>query len=125
MFIKVVRHLDEEGVSDRKGNDNQRVVPTEHHLFDLGGTPVKEVVYKKVRVNNKEEWKKKEPSDYTVVTQRPKNLDDGFEYIEFQLPKDVDHMGREVWELYIAPNCSFYVMNNEGRTVDSLHCSTS
>lgn len=120
MFIKVVRHLEEEGVSDQKGDDIVKVVPRQQYLFEIEGCP-KEITYKKVRVNNMENMNVNTETmeDYTILTPFPIH-GSCFEYIEFQIPEN----GEFLRETFIAPDCSFYVMNNEGRTIDSLHCST-
>lgn len=102
MYVKIViRHSeDEQEVSSR---------PTKHHLFEA-----KEVEYQKVTVDGIKHFQEKmdELGTVRVVTEIP-NTDAIFEYLQIEMDKLMT---------LIARNCTLFLMNREGKTIDSIVC---
>ncbi len=120
MYVKIVRHLeDEQGVSSNKGSLEEKVVPSEHHIFEC-----LEARYRKVAVNNISEFTERMNRIETVriVTPMPEK-DDFFEF-EFVQVKTVikENEVKFVNETLIGRNCTLFIMNNEGKTIDSMVC---
>ncbi len=129
MYVKIVRHLeDEQGVSDRRGT-SEKVVPSEHYIFEC-----LEAQYRKVTVSKMSEFHKRMDNFETVriVTPIPEKevldvvsgqveKDCPFEFIQIKTTiKEGDN--KFVNETLIARTCTLFIMNNEGKTIDSLVC---
>ena len=120
MYIKIVRHLEnEEGVSSSRGGSlKDKVVPTEHHMFEC-----LEALYRKVTVNNISGLHERmnDVESVRVVTPMPdENYPSPFEFIQIQIIKEDDDMF--VHETLIGRECTLFIMNNEGKTIDSMVC---
>lgn len=112
MFIKAVRILGGEGVSNKRGGIDD-VVPTQHRLFE-----VDEINFRKVKVNKKEELPTVIPNGqilFSIPSEFP------FEFFVITTKKALDSNTVRC-ETFIAPSCSLYIMNNEGKTIDSITC---
>jgi len=125
MYIKIVRHLqDEKGVSNSRGSLMDKVVPSNHHIFES-----LEAEYKKVTVSNIAEFQKRmgEIETVRVVTPMPEHdmtnelEDTSFEFIQARLTIKEDDE-KFIDETLIAKDCCLYIMNNEGRTIDRMSC---
>lgn len=135
MYVKIVRRLeDEKGVSSSGGSLEEKVVPSEHHIFEC-----LEACYRKVTVNKMSEFngRMREVETVRIVTPMPSvdepaygaadvlsgkvEEDSPFEFIQCRtVLKEED--GRFVNETLIARDCTFYIMNNEGKTIDRITC---
>ena len=125
MHVKIVRHLeDEQGVSSSRGSLEEKVVPSEHHLFECY-----EACYKKVSVKNTSEFHERMSrievvrtiTEIALAEMGGKEPDGPFEFIQIKvIVKEDDE--KFVDETLIARNCILYLMNNEGKTIDSMVC---
>jgi len=98
MYIKVVR-------------ENKKDTNVENRLYSTN-----DVAYKKVRVNDIEGLKGNLPKIYNLISEIPKT--DTFEYLNICLYD----ASEKISKILVAPCCSVYILNQEGRTIDSLHC---
>lgn len=133
MYVKIVRHLeDEKGVSNSGGSSGAKVVPSEHHIFEC-----LEACYRKVAVDNMSEFNERMRSIETVriVTPMPDEPektavdvlsgkveeDNPFEFVQCRtiLKEEGDKF---IDETLIAKDCTLYLMNNEGKTIDRMIC---
>jgi len=116
MYIKIVRHLDEEGVSDSRGSLEEKVVPSLHHMFECSETE-----YRKVTVDCMATFHKRMQDIETVrvVTPMP-DEDNTFEYLQVKMyhgEGDDDWVGT-----LVGRDCTLYIMNDEGKTIDRMIC---
>ena len=117
MYVKIVEHLeDEKGVSSRRGSLEDKVVPSEHHMFEC-----LEARYRKVSVDNIAEFRERMQHIETVRIIISVPEEGPFEFVQIKkLVKEDDE--KFVDETLIARNCMLYLMNNEGKTIDSMVC---
>jgi len=104
MYVKLVKRTNGKGVSNRRGG-MEEVVPNEYRMFDAN-----DINYKKIRIDNEEEL----PSG-TMVFDVPDMSP--FEIFLIELGRQ-DHK-----EVYVAPDCIMFIMNDEGKTIDHIACS--
>ena len=126
MYIKIVRHLqDEKSVSNSRGSLMDKVVPSNHHIFES-----LEAEYKKVTVSNIAEFQKRmgEIETVRIVTPIPDHdiindelEDSSFEFIQARLTTKEDDE-KFIDETLVGKDCTLYIMNNEGRTIDRMGC---
>ena len=117
MYVKIVRHLEnEQGVSSSRGSLEAKVVPSEHHIFECW-----EARYRKVAVNNISEFNErmKYIESVRIVISVPE--EGPFEFIQVQMFMKEDDL-KYAGETLIARDCMLYLMNNEGKTIDSIVC---
>lgn len=117
MYVKIVEHLeDERGVSSKRGSLEEKVVPSEHHMFEC-----LEARYRKVSVNNISEFNERMKYIETVriIVFAPE--EGPFEFIQLQMFMKEDDP-KNAGETLIARNCALFLMNNEGKTIDSIVC---
>ena len=118
MYIKIVRHLeDEKGVSSSRGDLGAKVVPSEHHIFEC-----LEARYRKVTVGNTSEFHERMRPIETVriITLMPET-NSPFEFIQIKtIIKEDDE--KFVNETLVARDCVLFLMNNDGKTIDSIVC---
>lgn len=118
MYIKIVRHLeDEQGVSNSRGSLYDKVVPSLHHMFEC-----LEAEYRKVAVNNMDEFHDRMNSFEThrIVTPMP-DMDSPFEFIQIKttIKEDDDKF---VGDILVGKDCVLFIMNDDGKTIDSMVC---
>jgi len=109
MYIKLIRVLEgEKGVSNRRGG-SEEVVPNEYRMFD-----VKEVCYRKMKVDSADEF----PNGTFLFPV------DKYPIECFLIEVKEQNFGGDPtrYEIFIAPNCMMFIMNNEGKTIDSIAC---
>ena len=123
MIFKIVRHIEGEGVSNSQGDIRVKVVPKENRIWEAPSA-----IYKKVRVETRAAFEDHMNNNYGSVSvvytpqlcscdgikEGCSNCKDGFEFIELFLDGS-DHA-------HIFCGANLFVMNNEGKTVDTLHC---
>jgi len=121
MYLKIIRHLgDELGVSSRRGSLEDKVVPIEHHIFECT-----EARYRKTSVKRVAEFHDiiNKMDVVRIITPVYDDLgeEEPFEFIQIHtvIKEDDDKYS---WENLICRDCVLYVMNNEGKTIDSLVC---
>ena len=102
MFVKFVRDQEGAGVTTRKGSPGT-VVPCREYLLEAA------VLEYGKQVLDGNWWILEKP--VTVLGNEPQ---EGDEIIMLWLPTTGDRI--------VATHCSMFVMNNEGRTIDSLVC---
>jgi len=110
MIFKIVHTEDRDGVSDKSGGLSQKVVPYATYVFEG-----KEAFYTKVMVHSTEQFENylnTVGSHSFLFDYVPTTLDKEFEFIHLRIES----------ESVIAPYSSLYVMNDEGKTVDAVHC---
>ena len=118
MYVKIVEHLeDEKRVSSSRGSLEDKIVPSEHHMFEC-----LEAIYRKVTVDDIAEFHERMVHIETVriIISVPENTGP-FEFVQC---KTVIREGGEriLNETLIARNCILYLMNNEGKTIDRMIC---
>ena len=128
MYVKIIEHLEGNGVFPKYGNGDL-VVPTRNHVFETDS-----VEYKKVRVTSQEEYKERVLvlEEYTTIGCAPIlcNCGPGDECSKCQgdessfefLVISIYNAGKDTWRNIVAPGCSLYVMNDQGKTIDSVIC---
>jgi len=118
MYIKIVRHLeDERGVSSSRGSLEEKVVPSDHHILEC-----LMVQYRKVTVNNMAEFHKLMEANESVRIVTPFiDTDGSFEFIQIKPIAEGDE-GKSIEDTLICRDCSLFIMNNEGKTIDRLVC---
>ena len=117
MYVKIVEHLeDEKGVSSSRGSLEEKVVPSEHHMFEC-----LEATYRKVTVDSITEFYERMVHIETVRVIISVPEKGPFEFVQC---KTVIREGGEriLNETLIARNCILYLMNNDGKTIDSMVC---
>jgi hypothetical protein len=120
MYIKIVRHLENErGVSSSKGNLEEKVVPSDHRIFEC-----LEVQYRKVTVKNMAEFHEQMKVNESVRIITPvidKDMDDEFEFIQIK-PVVKRNEVTVIEDTLICRDCGLYIMNDEGKTIDRMIC---
>lgn len=124
MFIKIMRYLDdEEVVSDNHGNAGNRCIPKGNYIFEAEG-----VDYRKVAVKCLDEFHEmcKEIESVHVVTPISREggklqKDKPFEFLMVKLMEKIDGDWM-VSETLIASDCTLFVMNRSGKTIERLVC---
>lgn len=116
MYLKFVKPMEEQnGVSNSKGNPEEQVVPYDTRLFEA-----KTADYKKVRVLSDDELDSltDELLEFYCLYDLPEQVDPeaGCEV----LITYVTDNGGDVETLVVGPECTLFVMNNEGKTIDSV-----
>jgi len=119
MYVKIARYLeDRQEVSSNRGDLERKVVPSEHYISECVGAH-----YKKVAVSSMfdfhELMSKMEP--VTIITPIPEK-DSPFEFVQVRLVQSLENHDKLVDETLIARDCTLYLMNNEGKTIDSIVC---
>jgi hypothetical protein len=129
MYIKIVDHLDGPGVFPKKG-DGDLVVAEKNHLYETD-----KVTYRKVRIRSEKEFTEvtRDFGDHTFLGRPPIEWctcpkDGGcqicggggpnYEVILIRFHNDK----LNEWLGLIAFGCYFYIMNDEGKTIDKLVC---
>lgn len=103
MYVKLFKILnDEKGVSNSRGGIDE-VTPTDNLFFDIGEEKIR---YRKVKVDNANEF-----PNGAILFSPPTNRSP-FEFLLIELQG----------KAFIAPNCAMFLMNNEGKTIDSIVC---
>jgi len=125
MYLKIAWHVEEDGIivpSSFETAPPTLVAPRQHYMFETDRAR-----YKKARVlsmNAFWEWLMKSfrRSHHVVGPEIPQELSEGegFEFLVIDIPNALEDSG---WETILAPNCSLYVMNSKGKTIDTLICS--
>ena len=117
MYVKIVSYLeDDEGVSSRRGNPKEPVVPTEHWFSEA-----EEIEYKKIIVPDFDNLGRgriitgicRIDRDGKPILPSPTN----FEVLQIILIRDGNKLER-----LLARKCTLFLMNNEGRTIDKIVC---
>jgi len=124
MFVKIVRHIVGNGVSDSKGRVYEKVIPTESVLYEVSS-----VTYRKM--NNKPDELEKgieamlDSFDGPITVIRAS----GYE------KADSDSLGSECIvvemvmpdgskENIVGIDCQMFVMNDSGKTVEAVSCGS-
>lgn len=122
MYVKIVRHLeDEQGVSSSRGSLEGKVVPSEHHIFEC-----LEARYKKVTVNNVSEFHERMRyiESVRIIISLPE--EGSFEFIQVIITIKENGAAKAIvgatQEALIGRDCTLFLMNDEGKTIDSLIC---
>ena len=118
MYIKIVRHLeDEEGVSSSRGSLEEKVVPSENHIFECC-----EARYKKVAVAGIAEFheRMKHIESVRIVIEVP--VEGPFEFVQVQTFLRDENDELYASDALIAKECTVYFMNNDGKTIDRMIC---
>jgi len=100
MFVKFVLEMEGPGVSDKRGCPSNAVVPHREYILSADILEVSKVVY--------------ENQDLAPCTVLGKEPEYGKEMLILFLPPTGDR--------FVATHCGMFLMNNEGRTIDSLVC---
>jgi len=127
MIFKIQKHVKREGVSDKHGRIDVPVVPYENWVFEAPRAR-----YTKVKILDWREFnvRTKDYSTLTVIGEGPpcacgfnercekctKRFDKWLEFIELIL-MDGDRV-----DTVVAIESSLYIMNDQGKTVDSVYC---
>lgn len=112
MYVNVIETIDGKGVSDKRGNIGSKVVPSSRSMFEA-----EKVRYRKVGVNSLNEFNEYlgDITDYYILSELPTKGE--FEFVLLTLFQE------EKTEYVVCSNCSMYVMNDNGKTIDSLICN--
>lgn len=118
MYVKFVWHLDnKEGVSDSQGNTEQLVVPTENQMFEAI-----DARWKKVRVVTQkqlDEFFETAVPCYVVNNVSSQLRDKAMEILHVVLTRR-DNKNEEAYADLIACDCSMFIMNNDGKTIERV-----
>lgn len=104
MYIKIVRYLEDE--------------KSEHYIFECW-----EASYKKVIVDNMSEFKDRMENIETarILTVLSSEHNKPFEFIQIKMAiRDGDD--KHIDGTLIATDCTLYLMNSKGKTIDSMVC---
>ena len=128
MFVKIVRHMDgERGVTSNKGTLN--VVPKEQTLYEISNddeNDIPRVQYSKHAATSLEEFYETveriaESDSYEIVgyvcNDKGQLLSEEFLILQM-IPKN-----RSCIRTIVATKCWLYILNNDGKTIDSLWCN--
>jgi hypothetical protein len=124
MYIKIAWHVDEEGVTNPSGDPeipDGLVVPKHNCVFETNRAE-----YRKIRVHTEKEffdWLRN--CNYEHIMMGPELLEETPEHgIEFLFVRIYDGDENVVprSRVFIFPNSYLYVMNKEGKTIDSVIC---
>ncbi len=110
MYVKIREHVDREGVRSKSGRDT--IVPTHNIVYETD-----QVEYTKYAVRSFAEFEGivKNFGEFSTVTALPTD-EGGFEFIFITLSVG------ERFRFLVAPNASLFIMNKEGKTIDSISC---
>jgi hypothetical protein len=112
MYVKIRNHLNHQnGVYSKSGRET--VVPTTNRVYETD-----EVEFTKYSVDSWDEFgeKVKGLGEFSLVTSLPDNKNERFEFLFVTL-----HLGDTV-RFLVAPNATLFVMNKDGKTIDSISC---
>lgn len=112
MYVKIRNHLDyQDGVRSKSGRDV--VVPTTNRIYET-----EEVEFTKYSVASWDEFDKKvkDLGEFSLVTSLPTEKNERFEFLFVTL-----HLEDRI-RFLVAPNASLFVMNEDGKTIDSISC---
>ena len=112
MYVKIKKHIDHQnGVYSRSGRD--KVVPTMSRIYETV-----EVEFTKYSVNSWDEFgeKVKDFGEFSLITSLPDAKNDRFEFLFITLYL------KDGMRFLIAPNASIFIMNEDGKTIDSMSC---
>ena len=116
MIVKLVRFISEQarGCYPRSGNKECPVVPTHTHVFDC-----LEVKYRKYLAKDLGDAIELMGNTSHEILPYDPGFDSGpFEFLMVSVKSSED----KGWENYFAPDYSLYILNDKGKTVDSIHC---
>lgn len=118
MYVKLLWHLvSEAGVSDNQGGTKDLVVPTENQMFEAI-----DVKWRKVRISSQEEldnfYHNTIPC-YVVNDVPSKFKGKDIEILRVVLTRR-DEKNEETCATIIAYDCSMFIMNNEGKTIERV-----
>jgi len=122
MYVKIMWHVEEEGITNPSDPESppSLVVPRHHCIFET-----KRAKYRKIRVcSNKEfnSWLSNCYTDHSIIGPEIPEEISGIHGMEFLYVSIYEEDRDSWWENFIAPNCYLYVMNDNGKTIDSLIC---
>lgn len=112
MYVKIKNHLDHQtGVHSKSGRDI--VVPTTNRVYETNS-----VEFTKYSVASWDDFDKKvkDLGEFSLVTSLPQGKNDRFEFLFVTLYVDDDV------KFLVAPNASVFIMNKDGKTIDSMSC---
>lgn len=120
MYLKVMWHVEEEGITPSSGSLEGLVVPRQHCIFET-----KRAEYRKIKVFSKtkfHEWLKNCYREHTMMG--PEILEEVSEThgMEFLFISIRDEDAENKWRNFVSPNSYLYVMNDQGKTIDTLIC---
>lgn len=104
-YVKIVRN------NRNKGDKSKQGEGAENRLYSTN-----DLSYKKVKVKDKEEMIRVAPKTYILASDIPPEGD--FEFLDICLFDPADKTSKNI----VAPQCSAFILNQDGRTIDSLHC---
>jgi hypothetical protein len=123
MYLKIMWHEEEEGITSPSGDSESPpslVVPRHHCIFETN-----KAEYRKIRVCSMKEFKAWLNTCYTEHSVVGPGIPDEISEVygmEFLFVKVYDGSKNSGWQNFIAPNCYLYIMNEDGKTIDSLIC---
>lgn len=116
MYAKFVGHLEGNGNGVLSSKGGAITAPQDVAVFEGD-----EIYYTKMSfltVKDWNKWMKENAASMNVVTGEVREEWGALEMVKVTIRKD----GEENRKLY-APNSSFYLLNNEGKTIDRLWCA--
>jgi len=122
MFIKIAWHVEEEGITPLSGIREGLVVPRQHCMFET-----KRAEYRKIRVRSVgdfEKWLMADRCGHEFIGPgMPEEAleNHGVEFLFVRIYDDEDTKESN-WKNFVAPNSYLYVMNDQGKTIDTLIC---
>jgi len=120
MFIKLQQFLNDEGISGNNDPDDclGNIVPRRFNLIEANGVNYFRLSFKDYADFELKRGKKFPRSSYHIPFHIDYNNIDDFEAFFI----DILDEKQEVITSIIAANCSLYLMNDNGKTIDSDHC---
>lgn len=126
MYIKLIRHVDEDenGCYPRSGSSEGKVVPTETLLVECEAANYRKFLAKDLNEMDKQTGRLLESGkvcQMSILNYDPSIVEGGFEYIVVEYIKPG---GGTPNAALICPGYDMYIMNEDGKTVDSLRAAS-
>lgn len=113
MYVKLMQHLNKDyGVTDKNGRDNCLVVPSRNIIIECT-----DVQYEKVRFTTEQELLNSFGS-FIYFGESKKVAYKGNPLNEAVLVKILK--SNNCWDYYLCGDCDIFVMNSEGKTIDTI-----
>ena len=121
MYIKMVKEIDANGVSDKNGSADEKVVPYETFMLE-----VKKISYSKHNFGSIKEMDSfleiypEYEVPFGLPTCEPSDRPEGYPGHEIMVVKLYEAATLGV---LIVCDCALYIMNDDGKTVETLRCN--
>lgn len=112
MYVTIITM--EDRVSSNSGAE---IVPTTKRTFECASVDYTKYVAKDL----KHFCNIMKDRIHTIISSESQKYDNPVEFVEIVIKPNISNA--ETWRTYAAVNCIMYIMNNDGKTIDSVYCN--